>query len=193
MRSLQGQRPISLLGFYTQNFGFGAAYGIAPDHRPVEDRNTVGRDRFDTKIEGAGLACLFHPCFDQAEIFVEDRVLQVDAQRQDAVQPPLDRGQGLGEPPALPGQVQTGERLELIEVDRLEFCLEQQAKPLVERFPREVGLQIVAGVEKSLPAGLALATGQRAPAVEARSEEHTSELQSLMRTSSAVFCLKKKT
>src|SRR3546814_7541929 len=27
---------------------------------------------------------------------------------------------------------------------------------------------------------------------EARSEEHTSELQSLMRTSSAVFCLKKK-
>src|SRR3546814_2230750 len=28
--------------------------------------------------------------------------------------------------------------------------------------------------------------------VDARSEEHTSELQSLMRTSSAVFCLKKK-
>src|SRR3546814_12084666 len=102
---------------------------------------------------GAGLACLFHPCFDQAEIFVEDRVLQVDAQRQDAVQPPLDRGQGLGEPPALPGQVQTGERLELIEVDRLEFCLEQPATPLVERLPREVGLQIVAGVEKPLPAG----------------------------------------
>src|SRR3546814_9149233 len=30
-------------------------------------------------------------------------------------------------------------------------------------------------------------------AVEDRSEEHTSELQSLMRTSYAVFCLKKKT
>src|SRR3546814_10418122 len=30
------------------------------------------------------------------------------------------------------------------------------------------------------------------PAVEARSEEHTSELQSLMRNSYAVFCLKKK-
>src|SRR3546814_8256699 len=30
-------------------------------------------------------------------------------------------------------------------------------------------------------------------AVEARSEEHTSELQSLMRNSYAVFCLKKKT
>src|SRR3546814_6557966 len=29
--------------------------------------------------------------------------------------------------------------------------------------------------------------------VDARSEEHTSELQSLMRTSYAVFCLKKKT
>src|SRR3546814_10043736 len=30
------------------------------------------------------------------------------------------------------------------------------------------------------------------PLVAARSEEHTSELQSLMRTSYAVFCLKKK-
>src|SRR3546814_7866049 len=30
------------------------------------------------------------------------------------------------------------------------------------------------------------------PALRARSEEHTSELQSLMRLSSAVFCLKKK-
>src|SRR3546814_5900432 len=33
--------------------------------------------------------------------------------------------------------------------------------------------------------------GQRRHAVEARSEEHTSELQSLMRHSYAVFCLKK--
>src|SRR3546814_10664796 len=39
-----------------------------------------------------------------------------------------------------------------------------------------------------------LAAEQRAHAVEEglRSEEHTSELQSLMRTSYAVFCLKKK-
>src|SRR3546814_6865082 len=34
---------------------------------------------------------------------------------------------------------------------------------------------------------------QLARAVEPRSEEHTSELQSLMRISYAVFCLKKKT
>src|SRR3546814_4886863 len=33
----------------------------------------------------------------------------------------------------------------------------------------------------------------RRPAAGLRSEEHTSELQSLMRTSYAVFCLKKKT
>src|SRR3546814_1729458 len=32
----------------------------------------------------------------------------------------------------------------------------------------------------------------RGPGAEARSEEHTSELQSLMRISYAVFCLKKK-
>src|SRR3546814_13273810 len=37
-----------------------------------------------------------------------------------------------------------------------------------------------------------LGAGDRADAVRARSEEHTSELQSLMRISYAVFCLKKK-
>src|SRR3546814_5525435 len=35
-------------------------------------------------------------------------------------------------------------------------------------------------------------TPQRPPGAGGRSEEHTSELQSLMRTSYAVFCLKKK-
>src|SRR3546814_1197092 len=45
------------------------------------------------------------------------------------------------------------------------------------------------GVSRSVePAGLSSSIG---PA--ARSEEHTSELQSLMRISYAVFCLKKKT
>src|SRR3546814_3593393 len=34
---------------------------------------------------------------------------------------------------------------------------------------------------------------QRSPSAPGRSEEHTSELQSLMRISYAVFCLKKKT
>src|SRR3546814_5131108 len=36
------------------------------------------------------------------------------------------------------------------------------------------------------------AVGKQFPGVEVRSEEHTSELQSLMRSSYAVFCLKKK-
>src|SRR3546814_10735229 len=43
---------------------------------------------------------------------------------------------------------------------------------------------------EALPVAVALAV-RRDGAVE-RSEEHTSELQSLMRISSAVFCLKKK-
>src|SRR3546814_2007360 len=36
------------------------------------------------------------------------------------------------------------------------------------------------------------ATQQQEPAIKSRSEEHTSELQSLMRISYAVFCLKQK-
>src|SRR3546814_1745375 len=44
------------------------------------------------------------------------------------------------------------------------------------------------GLEQSLPGGYDYQSGS-----DCRSEEHTSELQSLMRNSYAVFCLKKKT
>src|SRR3546814_3487128 len=52
----------------------------------------------------------------------------------------------------------------------------------------EVGFEVVGGVaEAFVPLALLFRLGK-----EVRSEEHTSELQSLMRISYAVFCLKKK-
>src|SRR3546814_8035352 len=56
-----------------------------------------------------------------------------------------------------------------------------RARVVVER-----GQRLVDGAERAHAA--AAVVGRR----EARSEEHTSELQSLMRISYAVFCLKKK-
>src|SRR3546814_4645462 len=56
---------------------------------------------------------------------------------------------------------------------------------------RALGWRSAAGASLAwLPDRRALATGSQARL--ARSEEHTSELQSLMRISYAVFCLKKK-
>src|SRR3546814_7801764 len=46
---------------------------------------------------------------------------------------------------------------------------------------------------KFTPSFSALSTGSTKALLKFRSEEHTSELQSLMRISYAVFCLKKKT
>src|SRR3546814_4005396 len=59
--------------------------------------------------------------------------------------------------------------------------------------PADAGKQFQQGrfsgsVGSDQPKGLARAHGE----IDARSEEHTSELQSLMRISYAVFCLKKK-
>src|SRR3546814_6259851 len=66
---------------------------------------------------------------------------------------------------------------------------------LVRRFLDPAGVQAADLVEAHAhlaAAGCDLAAGADVVAHE-RSEEHTSELQSLMRTSYAVFCLKKKT
>src|SRR3546814_5416083 len=57
-------------------------------------------------------------------------------------------------------------------------------------FVSKVATAVISGLG---PGGYALAVQAMAGLVEARSEEHTSELQSLMRISYAVFCLKKKT
>src|SRR3546814_2454302 len=46
--------------------------------------------------------------------------------------------------------------------------------------------------DQPLPACAAAPRQPQAPVTKGRSEEHTSELQSLMRSSYAVFCLKKK-
>src|SRR3546814_10475544 len=57
----------------------------------------------------------------------------------------------------------------------------------------DVGLGGSPGLEPDAGQGLGLALrGSGLPGVGDRSEEHTSELQSLMRISYAVFCLKKK-
>src|SRR3546814_5764118 len=58
-----------------------------------------------------------------------------------------------------------------------------------------VGSENESGRPKAAAADIVMArlrNGIRAPAPASRSEEHTSELQSLMRISYAVFCLKKK-
>src|SRR3546814_3412818 len=63
------------------------------------------------------------------------------------------------------------------------------------RMPQMSGLQLQAELRRRgivLPLVFVTAHGDVPLAVEARSEEHTSELQSLMRLSYAVFCLKKK-
>src|SRR3546814_2834742 len=64
---------------------------------------------------------------------------------------------------------------------------------LTAAVPRHAEVQVVA-FEQRLDLGLQPRRGPvRAVAPVERSEEHTSELQSLMRISYAVFCLKKKT
>src|SRR3546814_1009795 len=53
--------------------------------------------------------------------------------------------------------------------------------------------QVPGGVQSRHCGALVVIHEQLALVIAARSEEHTSELQSLMRISSAVFCLKHKT
>src|SRR3546814_7644763 len=69
-----------------------------------------------------------------------------------------------------------------------------QAADLLELLLADVGHQRFVAVRRQVPQLVAggRPAQQRVAAFHQRSEEHTSELQSLMRISYAVFCLKKK-
>src|SRR3546814_4964483 len=99
-------------------------------------------------------------------------------------------------------------RVETCEVD---LPLDQLDDLAVVRVARDVGAEGVVrlrhvgvialqldvavriGVDRVLDADVVIIDRDRQPLRETRSEEQTSELQSLMRISYAVFCLKKKT
>src|SRR3546814_5663021 len=83
-------------------------------------------------------------------------------------------------------------------VDGLEMVEIEQEQRNLAPFRRRLGDQRLSGVQQRAAvekAGQRIGVGQPARALvgrHRRSEEHTSELQSLMRISYAVFCLKKK-
>src|SRR3546814_9610206 len=68
----------------------------------------------------------------------------------------------------------------------------QGARARGDEIPRDA--RFLRAAQRRRPDGaIRLLAGNAGPADRARSEEHTSELQSLMRISYAVFCLKKQT
>ena len=67
--------------------------GIGSQQRIGDDFEAFDRDRLNAKIEGSSLPCGIDPCLNQGDELVEDRVLQRDRQRQDAIEPALDRRQ----------------------------------------------------------------------------------------------------
>ena len=107
------------------------------------------------------------PLLDQAQELVENRVLDADRQRQDAVEPALDRREVLDQYPALALQLETRARLEVDHGGALELALGEEIKPGDQRCLGIFALEVVGRVEQVLPARLPLPAGERAQAVEA--------------------------
>src|SRR3546814_1747975 len=79
------------------------------------------------------------------------------------------------------------------DLPRLQFSVSGQARQFSAGAGAAWGAVIgLAGAEHEVAAVGLWVIGEQFDVIDQRSEEHTSELQSLMRISYAVFCLKKK-
>src|SRR3546814_6763458 len=73
----------------------------------------------------------------------------------------LDRRKVFGKPAGLALQIESGQPLEIVHADRLQFAGGQQVEPGDERLLGIIGFEIVARIEQALPAGLTLTAGDR--------------------------------
>src|SRR3546814_17282784 len=96
--------------------------GIAANDGAIEDGDVIGIEALNAEIERSGLARRLDTRFDEAEIFVEDGVLERDAQRADAVEPALDRRKVFGKHAGLALQSESGTQLDIVPADRLQFA-----------------------------------------------------------------------
>src|SRR3546814_2701476 len=85
-------------------------------------------------------------------------------------------------------------RLALLNAENKAMAVHLGRLPQSRRRPEEAAVPLSVKMPKGDPVAMrAAAHGHAPPEIgPRRSEEHTSELQSLMRTSYAVFCIKKK-
>ena len=141
--------------------------GIGAQQSVRQHLKALDRDGLKAKIQRPGLPRSIDPRFDEAEEFVEDGILQRDRQREDAVEPALDRRKIIDHPAFGTFDAQAGQILELHEADRFKLASEEQPEPSVEGVFGVAALQIIGRIKEILPAGLPLAARQRAKAVEA--------------------------
>src|SRR3546814_5413530 len=102
-----------------------------------------------------------------------------------------------GVEPATALRFHSATRAEVAQRQHVEVVDEQPRRPALERMQHRGQLRVAAAqphLHRHAREALLPRLGQRRAVDDraARSEEHTSELQSLMRISYAVFCLKKK-
>jgi len=153
--------------FEAEQPGFGAAHRVGAQDGVGKLDHPLGADGLDPDVKRPGLARRIDAGLDQPHIFLEDRILRRDPQGKDAVQPALDRWQLVEQCAMLIDEFQTGDDLELFEPRTRQLPRMEKVIPLGERLARISAFEIVSRVEEILPAGLALAAGQRTQTVEA--------------------------
>src|SRR3546814_13300466 len=98
--------------FEPEQSGLGAGHRIGAQRLLRPGNDLFGSDGLDPDVKRAGLARRIDARLDQPHIFIEDRVLGGDPEREDAVEPALDRRQLFEERDLLVSELEIGHGME---------------------------------------------------------------------------------
>lgn len=152
--------------FERDETGLGSGHGIGAQEFICQDIETINPDGFQSLVERSGLARGFDPRFDETKVFIKYGVLERDRQRENAVEPTLNRREIVGQPAIGVFEPETRTLDKIPETRGFELAVIEQLEPAAERVARIVAFEIVGRVEQVLTARLALAARQRAQCVE---------------------------
>ena len=109
-RLVEGERLVAVAACDREDPCLGAGLRMGVDRAPLGDREALGRQGLDAEVVGAGRDRPFDPRLQQTLEHAEQRVLQVDRQRQQAVEEGRDRRQILAQAAVIVGQPEARSR-----------------------------------------------------------------------------------
>src|SRR5438105_2684683 len=138
----EGEWPIAISASDREYARLGATVRMNVQRPAIRDGEALGRHRLDAEVIGAGCDGALDPGAQQILKHAEQGVLQIDGEREEAIEEGRDRRQVLAQATVAVDQLQSGRLLERLERAGFDLAAKEQDVELAQRGAAIDGFEI---------------------------------------------------